>query len=161
VTDDGAATLDTNPDAFPEWARANFDSIRISKDDLLNGTFQAKEDKEGQSHSFLYSKAPEQWELNIISLEHGEWNSGMKKDAFGKYKKERPALTGLFGANVQLSASARPGDVRKKEETDSEKSPARSSKKKKTQPRRADTGIKKSKSATDRKAWITPKKTKT
>jgi len=136
VTDDGAATLDTNPDAFPEWA--NFDSVRISRKELMNGTIRTKDDKEGQP-AFLYSIAPEQWELNIISLENGEWNSGMKKDAFGKYKKERPALTGLFDSLEKSSPSK--------------------AKKKKTTTRR-NTGIKKSKSA-DRKGWITPKKTKT
>jgi len=156
VTDDGAATLDTNPDAFPEWA--NFDSVRISRKELMNGTIRTKDDKEGQP-AFLYSIAPEQWELNIISLENGEWNSGMKKDAFGKYKKERPALTGLFGVNdTQLNSSSH---ISRKKEFDSlEKSSPSKAKKKKTTTRR-NTGIKKSKSADRKGIIITPKKTKT
>jgi len=161
VNDDGDTTLDTNPEAFPDWA--NFDSVRISRKDLQDGTSATlgsaihfkKYDKEKEP-AFLGSKAPEQWELNIISLENGEWNSGMKKDAFGKYKKERPALTGLFGISEDSQQQI---DIQKKGKDSKEKKSARSPKKKKI---RKDSSMKKSKSASDRRGWMsTPKKTKT
>ena len=37
-------------------------------------------------------RPPEEWELNIISIERGEWSEHMSEEAFRKYKKERPKL---------------------------------------------------------------------
>jgi len=50
------------------------------------------------SSKFFIYRQPEDWEINIIALERGEWVGGMeeKKDAFRKYKKERPKLGNLF-----------------------------------------------------------------
>jgi len=35
---------------------------------------------------------PEEWELNIIALERGEWVEGMSSAAFSRWRRERPAL---------------------------------------------------------------------
>jgi hypothetical protein len=40
---------------------------------------------------FVY-RPPEEWEINIIALERGEWIPNMSEEAFRKYKKERPKL---------------------------------------------------------------------
>jgi hypothetical protein len=40
---------------------------------------------------FVY-RPPEEWELNIIAIERGEWSEHMSEEAFRKYKKERPKL---------------------------------------------------------------------
>ncbi len=37
-------------------------------------------------------RPPEEWELNIIAIERGEWSEHMSEEAFRKYKKERPKL---------------------------------------------------------------------
>jgi hypothetical protein len=37
-------------------------------------------------------RPPEDWEINIIALERGEWIPNMSEEAFRKYKKERPKL---------------------------------------------------------------------
>ena len=50
---------------------------------------------DGKQASFLW-RAPEEWEVNIIALERGEWAENMSEDAFRKYKKERPKLGGIF-----------------------------------------------------------------
>jgi len=81
-------------DCLPEWTN-NCGNIRVSRDDIKNGKLHSPQSS-NTDFSFLLSKAPEQWEINILSLENGEWNDGMNKGAFGKYKKERPALKGLF-----------------------------------------------------------------
>jgi hypothetical protein len=44
---------------------------------------------------FVY-RPPEDWEVNIIALERGEWISNMSEEAFRKYKKERPKLKDAF-----------------------------------------------------------------
>ncbi len=40
----------------------------------------------------MHYRPPEEWELNIIAIERGEWSEHMSEEAFRKYKKERPKL---------------------------------------------------------------------
>jgi len=102
INDNGTPTV-LDSDSVPDWAN-DVGSIRISRDEIESGKLSPKlTEKTGLD--FLFSKGPEQWEINILSLENGEWNDNMKKDAFGKYKKERPALEGLFSDNSNSAKS--------------------------------------------------------
>jgi len=38
----------------------------------------------------------EEWEINILALEKGEWADCMSDQAFGRWKKERPKLQSFF-----------------------------------------------------------------
>jgi len=105
-------------DCLPEWTN-NCGNIRVSRDDIKNGKLNSSQ-SQNNDFNFLLSKAPEQWEVNILSLENGEWNDGMNKGAFGKYKKERPALKGLFSdtsssskkLNTRKSNTDRPNHIK-------------------------------------------------
>jgi len=88
-------TPEIERDYLPEWM-SNCGTLRISREEFMTGKISSIPTSPNVDFSFLYSKNPEQWEINILSLENGEWNEGMNKVAFGKYKKERPALKGVF-----------------------------------------------------------------
>lgn len=66
-----------------------YDTMRIVETSNLDSEIEEKDS------NFLW-RAPEEWEVNIIALERGEWNENMQNDAFRKYKKERPKLGNLF-----------------------------------------------------------------
>eukprot|EP01124_Arcella_intermedia_P008129 TRINITY_DN1507_c0_g1_i1.p1 TRINITY_DN1507_c0_g1~~TRINITY_DN1507_c0_g1_i1.p1 ORF type:complete len:502 (+),score=136.64 TRINITY_DN1507_c0_g1_i1:505-2010(+) len=51
---------------------------------------------------FVY-RAPDSWELSLISLEKGEWSAYMSEDAFRKYKKERGSLFTVFQEDQDTS----------------------------------------------------------
>jgi len=163
VSDNGTPTV-IDSDSVPDWAN-DVGSIRISRDEIESGKLSTKL-TEHTGFDFMYSKGPEQWEVNILSLENNEWNENMKKDAFGKYKKERPALEGLFSDNSNTpSAKSKKRETTKLSDSQKEKTTKKSHSpktpgkvKKKKQP--ATTGMRKSKSAADRRAWVGTKKTK-
>lgn len=70
-----------------------YDTMRIVE---TSGLDSGKGEEESVNSNFLW-RAPEEWEVNIIALERGEWNENMQEiDAFRKYKKERPKLGNLF-----------------------------------------------------------------
>jgi len=93
INDGGTPQIER--DYLPEWM-SNCGTLRISREEFKTGKISSIPQSPNVDFSFLYSKNPEQWEINILSLENGEWNEGMNKVAFGKYKKERPALKGIF-----------------------------------------------------------------
>jgi len=95
ITINDGGTPEIERDHLPEWM-TNCGTLRISREEFKTGKISSIPQSPNVDFSFLYSKNPEQWEINILSLENGEWNEGMNKVAFGKYKKERPALKGIF-----------------------------------------------------------------
>jgi len=85
----GEETLEKG-DTAPIWA--DFGSVRISREDIDSGTVRVTA---GQQSSYVY-RPPENWELSILSLEHGEWAPEMSDDAFGKFRKKRKGLSSVF-----------------------------------------------------------------
>jgi hypothetical protein len=85
-------------DAPPPWV--DFGSVRISREDIDSGTVRVSS---GQQASYLY-RPPENWELSILSLEHGEWAPEMSEDAFGKFRKKRKGLSSVFDDGLGSSS---------------------------------------------------------
>jgi len=46
--------------------------------------------------AFLQYREPEDWELNLLSLEKGEWGEHMSDEAFRRWRKDRPSLAQFF-----------------------------------------------------------------
>jgi len=88
-------TTEIERDTLPDWM-TNCGTLRISREEFKTGKISSIPQSSNIDFSFLNCKNPEQWEVNILSLEKGEWNEGMNMVAFGKYKKERPALKNIL-----------------------------------------------------------------
>jgi len=56
---------------------------------ISNGV--SSEDAETAKELFLY-REPDNWEMNILALEKGEWASSMATENFKRWRKVRPAL---------------------------------------------------------------------
>eukprot|EP01125_Pyxidicula_operculata_P012311 TRINITY_DN4037_c0_g1_i2.p1 TRINITY_DN4037_c0_g1~~TRINITY_DN4037_c0_g1_i2.p1 ORF type:complete len:274 (-),score=60.13 TRINITY_DN4037_c0_g1_i2:175-996(-) len=134
-------------DSAPSWASNAFGTMKITRKELESGDvkLEKRDKKKEKEPDFLeFLKVPEAWELNILALENGEWTSNMNKDVFGKYKKERPTLAGLFGGG----SSKTDDDTKKKSSKEKKKATTPSTK------RKNQSNIKKSKSSFDRTEWI-------
>ncbi|KAL6070630.1 hypothetical protein QOT17_006659, partial [Balamuthia mandrillaris] len=60
------------------------------------GSIVKKTPKRKKEPSFQY-REPEQWEVNIVSLDRGEWHPGMNPEAFGRWKaKGRVRVDAFF-----------------------------------------------------------------
>jgi len=92
---DGKETIEQ--EEMPNWALFSLDIER--NDDF--GTVKCSSTRD--DISFLY-RPPEDWEVNILALEKGEYAPEMKEEAFGKYKKKRKGVNDLFkGCSSQRS----------------------------------------------------------
>eukprot|EP01130_Rhizamoeba_saxonica_P017043 TRINITY_DN8079_c0_g1_i1.p1 TRINITY_DN8079_c0_g1~~TRINITY_DN8079_c0_g1_i1.p1 ORF type:complete len:438 (+),score=135.90 TRINITY_DN8079_c0_g1_i1:85-1398(+) len=110
---DDSNTL-TNNDVGDGWSSVKihstdiddgWSSVRICDDTVGDGQSVNTEDNNPDKPSFLKMfdnknnkpmfREPDEWELNIIALEHGEINSGAEA-AFSKYRKDRGDLSNLF-----------------------------------------------------------------
>lgn len=118
---------------LPEWMRTydpeGTGTVRFNKDDIdaafTGGSVRIYGENADDDFpaflkfSYIYItnfcvndiSAPEDWEVNILALEKGEWTPDMDNnaDAFRKYKKERRSLGSLFSGPPDPSTSSSTG----------------------------------------------------